>query len=1170
MDTGALKKFAQSARRQLREQVAARLEHVLRADTAELREKQGAIAELRDQIKQSSKAAVIDRVAYTWFNRFCALRYMDVNHYTRVGVVSPLEGFTQPEILQEAKQGLIDPDLPVSRQRVLDLLSGKLPSSNPQQEAYRLLLVATCNAYYKIMPFMFEKIEDYTELLMPEDLLSENSILHSMRQALNEANCQDVEVIGWLYQFYISERKDEVFENLKKNIKIEAEDIPAATQLFTPHWIVCYLVENSLGRLWMLNHPDSPLVRQLDYYIKPVQEETDFLRIESPEDLKICDPACGSGHMLNYAFDLLYAIYEESGYDPVQIPRLILENNLYGIEIDERAGALAAFSMFMKARGRDRRFFSLCVQPRICILENVTFSSQELKEYMGVMGSDLFTEPLFETLRQFEQADNFGSLIVPVLTDISYLRIVLETKNLIGDIFLHEIHRRVLKVLRMAEYLSPRYQILIANPPYMNTGNMNDELREFVQDRYVTSKSNLYTIFIERNLNMAGIRGLVAMITLEGWMFKAAYKNFREMLFREGNILTLAHLGAKAFDSIGGEVVSTAAFVHQKSKVNNGNGVYFNITNGNNESEKSRKLRSSIYALRNGLIEENTHIASFPDISVTDNKSLLYWITNSIRNVFTNNKPLDSVLETREGLTTGSNDLFLRYWYEVSLSEICMNSAPSDNCIKKKWFRYVKGGTFRRWSGNFEFLVDWEDDGKRIRNFADPATGRIRSHNYNGEYGFNEGLTWSMMASGAFGVRHVPAGFMFDTASPMGFPKQSTYLKEIISFLNSSISYKIMSLLNPTMEIKLGHVLSLPYVSPIPPKVNELCNDAISISKDDWDSFETSWDYQYSPLLSDTLETVFLSEAYDDKRAHWLQITQSLQDLEEENNRIFIEAYGLQDEMIPKVLVNEITLTCNPYYRYGTNNCNEELEALLRADTMKEFISYTVGCMFGRYSLDKSGLILANQGETVEDYHRQIPNPTFPPDEDNVIPILDEGWFADDITERLKKFLRITFGEEYYKENLKFLEEAIGKDVRSYFLKDFYNEHLKMYKKRPIYWLFSSPGGSFNALIYMHRYRPDTVSVVLSYLREYIQKLHAYKAHQEQVSITFGASQSEKTKALKEVNRMNKVLAELKEYEDEVLYPLATQRIQIDLDDGVKVNYVKFGKALRKISGLSD
>lgn len=1165
MDTGALKKFAQSARRQLREQVAARVEHVQRIDTAELREKQNVIAELRDQIKQSSKAVVVDRVAYTWFNRFCALRYMDVNRYSRVGVVSPLEGFTQPEILQEAKQGLIDLDLLVNRQRVLDLLSGKLPSSNPQQEAYRLLLVAICNSYYKIMPFMFEKIEDYTELLMPEDLLSENSILQNIREVLTSENCQDVEVIGWLYQFYISERKDEVFGNLKKNIKIEAEDIPAATQLFTPHWIVRYLVENSLGRLWMLNHPDSRLVEQMEYYIKPVQEETDFLKIESLEEIKICDPACGSGHMLTYAFDLLYAIYEEMGYDTVQIPRLILENNLYGIEIDGRAWALASFALFMEARRRDRRFFLRPVQPNICMLENVSFTDKELDEYFSAVERDLFTVPLLETLRQFEQADNFGSLIVPVLTDISYLRFVLETKNMIGDIFLHEIHKRVLKVLRMAEYLSPRYQILIANPPYMNTGNMNDELREFVQDRYVTSKSNLYTIFIERNLNMAGIRGLVAMITLEGWMFKAAYKNFREMLFREGNILTLAHLGAKAFDSIGGEVVSTAAFVHQKSKENNGNGVYLNITNGNNESEKSRKLRGSIYAMQNGLIEGNTHIASFQDISVTDNKSLLYWITNSIRNVFINNKPLDSVLETREGLTTGSNDLFLRYWYEVSLSEIFMNSAPSDNCKKNKWFRYVKGGTFRRWSGNFEFLVDWEDDGKRIRNFADPATGRIRSHNYNGEYGFIEGLTWSMMASGAFGVRHVPAGFMFDTTSPMGFPKQSIYLKEIIAFLNSSISYKIMSLLNPTMEIKLGHVLSLPYVSSIPPKVNELCNDAISISIDDWDSFETSWNYQYSPLFSNTHDTVFLSEAYNDKRAHWLKITQSLQDLEEENNRIFIEAFGLQDEMIPKVLVNEITLTCNPYYRYGTNNFDEELEALLRADTMKELISYAVGCMFGRYSLDKPGLVLANQGETAEDYHKLIQNPTFPPDEDNFIPILDKGWFADDITERFKKFLRITFGEEHYEENLTFLEDAIGKDVCTYFLKDFYREHIKMYKKRPIYWLFSSPSGSFNALIYMHRYRPDTVSVVLSYLREYIQKLDAYKAHQEHVSITFGASQSEKTKALKEVNRVNKVLAELKEYEDDVLYPLATQRIEIDLDNGVKVNYAKFGKALRTI-----
>ena len=449
MDTNALKKFAQSARRQLREQVAGRLEQVLRTDSAALREKETALRELRQAIAQTSKQTVINRVAYTWFNRFCALRFMDANRYHPIAVVSPSEGFSQPEILQEAKKGYIEGDLSgfIDRQVVLDLLGGRRPSADPQQEAYRLLLVAVCNSYYKVMPFLFEPIEDYTELLMPPDLLSENSVLQGLREAMTIEVCQDVEVIGWLYQYYISERKDEVFAALKQNQKIEAEDIPAATQLFTPHWIVRYLVENSLGRLWLLNRPNSKLAEKMEYYIRPVEAETDFLKIKSPEEIKICDPACGSGHMLTYAFDLLIAIYEEEGYPAVEIPRLILEKNLYGIEIDERAGALAAFALFMKARSKDRRFFNRVVQPKVCVLENISFTDQELNEYMNAVGLDLFSEPLRETLKQFEDAKNLGSLIRPVLTDTSLVRQILAGKNLESDLFLNHIHMQVQKVL---------------------------------------------------------------------------------------------------------------------------------------------------------------------------------------------------------------------------------------------------------------------------------------------------------------------------------------------------------------------------------------------------------------------------------------------------------------------------------------------------------------------------------------------------------------------------------------------------------------------------------------------------------------------------------------------------------------------------------------------------
>ncbi len=493
---------------------------------------------------------------------------MDVNRYTQIGTVSPAEGFTQPEILAEAKQGYIDEGLDrfLDRQKVFDLLGGSIPSRDPQQEAYRLLLVAVCNYYNDAMPFLFEKIADYTELLMPDDLLSESSILTAVREALTTNACEDVEVIGWLYQFYISEKKDEVFEGLKKNKKITPENIPAATQLFTPHWIVRYLVENSLGRLWMLNRPDSRLVDRMDYYIQPEQPETDFLRISTPEEIKICDPACGSGHMLVYAFDLLYAIYEEEGYEATEIPRLILENNLYGVEIDERAGELAAFALVMKAREKYRRFFRKPVQPNICVLENITFTDGELNTYMDEIGRDLFTANLETTLHQFEEADNFGSLIRPALTNVTDVLRILEEKDVAGNLFLQNTHERVLQVLRQADYLNPKYHVVIANPPYMGGKGMNGRLKAFAQDNYPDSKSDLFAMSIERNLDMAMRNGMVAMITMQSWMFLSSFEKFRERILNEDTILSMAHLGPRAFDSIGGEVVSTTAFVIENAK----------------------------------------------------------------------------------------------------------------------------------------------------------------------------------------------------------------------------------------------------------------------------------------------------------------------------------------------------------------------------------------------------------------------------------------------------------------------------------------------------------------------------------------------------------------------------------------------------------------------------
>lgn len=597
METTKLKRFAQHARRMLLEQVGAKLALVLDASSAARRENPQAVNQLEKQIAASGREQLIDKVAYTWFNRFCALRFMDVNAYTRIRVVSPAdEDQFQPEILAEAKAGHIDEDrVPEKiRQQIQALLGGILPSHDPQQEAYRLLVVAECNSFHSSMPYLFERIADYTELLMPDDLLSGNSVLAYTREAMTPEACRDVEVIGWLYQFYISEKKDSVFEGLKKNQKINPDSIPAATQLFTPHWIVRYLVENSLGRLWMLNNPSSGLAGQMDYYIKPDADEIDFLKITRPEEIRVCDPACGSGHMLTYAFDLLYAIYEEVGTDPTEIPEKILSSNLYGIELDERAGELAAFALTMKARAKQRRFFNKAIKPNICVLEKVVFSPDEMDEYITAIGRDLLTLDLRETLKQFEEADNFGSLIRPSITCVRDVLPSLETKDMAGNLFLKDTHDKVLKVLHQTDYLSPKYSVVVANPPYMGGKGMNARLGAWARENYPSSKSDLFAMFIERNLDLVVPAGAVAMITMQSWMFLSSFESLRVRILGQHTILSMAHMGARAFDSIGGEVVSTTAFVLENQHKPEYKGVYVRLVDGNSEAEKSTMLERAI------------------------------------------------------------------------------------------------------------------------------------------------------------------------------------------------------------------------------------------------------------------------------------------------------------------------------------------------------------------------------------------------------------------------------------------------------------------------------------------------------------------------------------------------------------------------------------------------
>lgn len=1166
MDTSKLKKFAQFARRALITQVSAKLESVIAENSAARREHPDAMRKLEAAIAKDGKDQVVERVAYTWFNRFSALRFMDVNELSPVRVVSPVAGQFQPEILAEAKAGHMDegrvPDR--IREQVRSLLDGRTPSADAQTEAYRLLIVAICNDLHKAMPFLFERIDDYTELLLPDDLLSNASILAYVREAMTPDVCEDVEVIGWLYQFYISEKKDEVFAGLKKNKKITAENIPAATQLFTPHWIVRYLVENSLGRLWLLNRPNSKLAAKMDYYIAPEEPETDFLRISRPEDIRICDPACGSGHMLTYAFDLLHAIYEEEGYEATEIPGLILTHNLYGVEIDDRAGALAAFALAMKSAtklGR-RRFLRQAVQPNICVLQDVRFTPSEMQDVAAVVGSDLFTAEFRETMGQFEQAKNFGSLIVPKLRDPAEVARVVRLKDFGGDLLLREVQERVLKVLEMAEALSPKYHVVVANPPYMGSKGMNGKLSDYAKARYPNSKSDLFAMFMERALALTFPRGMTAMINMQSWMFLSSFEKLREIILNNYTIISMAHLGERAFDTIGGAVVSTTAFVCCNGYWPDHHGDYVRLVDGINEAEKASMLLSAISNRENGLFFHvpSAIFAEIPGSLVT------YWLSADLVKVFSKASPLSRNVRGIQGMITGDNNSFLRFWPEVSREKSLVPPQvyESDSRKLRYWVPYTKGGDYRRWYGNGEFLLNWRDEGRNL----------TRRRSENSDLYFRECVSWNKISTRSFAARYLPQGYVWDVAGSSIFPELESDAKLYAGLLGSVVAQHILSSISPTLNFEMETVLGFPLMDEAfldREKIIEIAGSIIAITRSDWDAYETSWDFAALPLLSPDNRAETLAASYSILRSHWQGMTDELQCLERENNRIFIDAYGLAGELTPEVPIEEITLTCNPAYRYGVKNTEAEREARLLSDTMAEFLHYAVGCMFGRYSLDAPGLILANQGEGLADYLARVPHPTFEPDADNVIPVLDGDWFADDIVGRFRKFLRVTFGEDHFAENLAFIEEALGKDVRRYFTRDFFNDHVKRYKKRPIYWMFASPKGSFQALIYMHRYRPDTVSVVLNdYLREYRNKLEAHRKAQEAQIINPEATAAQRTKALKAVGEATKVIEELDGYERDMLYPLATQKIEIDLDDGVKANYPKFGAALKPIKGLSD
>ena len=1302
MNLSALKSFAPAMRRQLIEAVGRKLDVVLTGDTADLRAARVQVEKLRQQAK-ADRQGLVERVAYTWFNRLSALRLLDARgwHPFRARVLTPATAEeTQSEVLKLVRAGALPAELAslTDPARLNQLLDVHLPSSDPQGEVYRHLVLATCRFYHRLMPFLFEALDDETELLLPDDLLTAHSVVHGFRTAISDEDCAEVEVLGWLYQFYIAERKDQV---MARKSAVPSEDIPAVTQLFTPHWIVRYLVENSLGRLWLLNRPGSRIREHMPYYVEDSEEvasdrwlvtskerennvceqlqgsgglaesdrtgrghlsdkselsqmgalwsdqsasessrvstikhsrrsgkeinsrvqelpldspgiigrsgnatdhcpatelsptarngssslstygggqdaqfsnqqtgvvasdqwlvtrektsdqplATSHLRVERPEDIRLLDPACGSGHMLTYAFDLLVKIYEEEGHAPSEIPGLILRHNLYGLEICPRAAQLAQFALVCKAREHARAAFRNPVQPQVMCLQDVVFDDDELQNFSSAVHCPLSTVHL-KQLHQFrENTSTFGSLIQPVLTadEIASLKAKIGDTAPPGDLIIQDTHRKICCALDQAEMLSQRYHVIVANPPYMRIGSMNKELRVFSQDNYCDSKPDLYAMFIKRNIDLAMKKGYVAMITMQSWMFLTSFERLRKYVLENYFIYTMAHLGPRAFDTIGGEVVSTTAFVIKCLNQTKYKGKFFRLVDGDSEAEKELLLRKTI---------SMPLLSSDDDFKKIPSRLISYWLSDDVRSAFIGKK-LSECLLSEGAVKTGNNSIFLRYLWEVSSKDISKDG---------KWRKHPKGGEYRKWYGNLEWCVDWSE--KARKHYKDDFIARIPTE----EIWDLSGITWTSVASEKPSFRILLEDEIANNSALFVYPKISSELKGCLCYLNSKLARLFLNVLNPTIQYLVGDILNTP--KPNCPLDNEsiylIASQMLSKAQSDWDNFETSWDFRDLPLLRPGLKGATLEESWNNWASYCRANIARMQELETENNRIWIDAYGLQDELTPEVPENEITLA--------------------RPDQRKDiaaFLSYAVGCMMGRYRLDRLGLIYAHSGnvdfEKIYFSEQEIvtsdqwlvarektshqPPATSP---DGIIPILDGDWFEDDIVARTRQFLRITFGDATLEANLRFLETSLGKDLRKYFLIDFYKDHLQTYKKRPIYWLFQSPKKGFSALIYLHRYTRDTANRVLNrYLREYLHKLQARLDQLDHIQGSAGASARDKTQARKESDQIRKIRRDCEDYERDILLPLAQQRLELDLDDGVKVNYLKLGEALAPIPGLA-
>lgn len=1184
MNKNAIRKFATEARRELISRVSQRAlkygisdkevgnpnddsvgGHLL--SSTEKKQRAALIA----QIKEKGYEQVMEEVAYTWFNRFSALRFMEVNGYlpSHVRVFTDEENNFKPQIISEAIHLELDG---LDMEKVY-----AYKEANDNDELYKYLLITQCNALNSVLPGMFQKIADYTELLFPDNLLREGSVIQQMIELIPEDDWKDaVQIIGWLYQYYNSEKKDDVFAALKKNVKITKENIPAATQLFTPDWIVRYMVENSLGRLWLEGHPDvkeqllpteeeqsayvagnrDPEDTKWHYYLEEAEQEPEVqaqlaeIRKEyaalTPEQLKVIDPCSGSGHILAYMFDVLMKIYESYGYTTREAVASIVENNLYGLDIDDRAAQLAYFAVMMKARQYDRRFFSRGIQPHVyAIAESNHVDSFALDYFCN--GDAKLKKAMDTIISELHDAKEYGSILTVTPQDWSALydrfAEITEDINMSRETALREI----LPLVQVAEALVQKYDTVVTNPPYMGASNMNPKLNEFIKNNYADYKSDFFSAFVIHASQMTKQSGYCGFFTPYVWMFIQSYEKMRNYLYNQATIETLIQFEYSAFEEA---TVPVCTFAFQNRHVQK-KGCYLRLVDFRGGMEVQRQ--KTLEAIEN-------HNCGFYYEQSTDNFSKIpgspvaYWVSEKTIASFEKGILAD-VADTKQGFATGDNNRFLKFWQEVDWNTVGLNYSSRELAKEsfKKWFPTNKGGSYRKWYGNNIYLANWKNDGSEMRAFSGSV---IR----NPQYYFRQGITWSSLSSGGLSMRFSPTGFIFESKGSMCYLKDECNLFYVLALMNTKVVDSMLSILAPTLDYHEGPMSKVPVVIDSNRKklIDEKAKVCVNICKNDWDSYETSWDFVTHPFITYRSGADFadipmnkwqyrIADAYHTWESNATAQFDLLKKNEEELNRIFIDIYGLQDELTPEVEDKDVTVR----------------KADLGRD-IRSFISYAVGCMFGRYSLDVDGLVYAG-GEWDNSKYA-----SFAADKDNIIPISDDEYFEDDIVGRFVKFVEVVYGKDTLDENLKFIADALGgkgqpKDViRNYFLNDFYSDHCKIYQKRPIYWLFDSgKKNGFKCLIYMHRYQPDTIARIRTdYVHE--QQARYRTAIADLETRIANASTGERVKLNKQLKTLNDQAVEIHEYEEKI-HHLADQMISIDLDDGVKVNYAKFQDVLAKI-----